>query len=113
MRGHRLLAAAVVLGALAFAPPAFAGTATSLPLCASATSIHCVALVERNDVVQPYPSTGGDPYQITAIKLSPPAYQQYNFSIARTVGSWTLDFTDVWEITIHTGAIYPAETFSR
>ncbi len=113
MRGHRLLPAAVVLAALAFTPSAFAG-ATTLAACGGATTTNCVVSVERNDVVQPYPGGGGgDPYFISAARLSAPAYQQYNFSIQRTVGSWTLDFADVWEITINTGSIYPAETFSR
>lgn len=102
----------MLFGALAFAPSAFAG-ATTLPACVGPTSTECVVSVERNDVAQPYPGGGANPYVISAARLSAPSYQQFNFSIMRTVGSWTLDFSDIWEITLNTGSIYPAETFSR
>ncbi len=99
------------LGALAVAPSAFG--ATSLPACSGGTPTNCVVSVKRDGGAIGYPSLPGDPYQVSALKLDPPAYQQFNFSIARTIGSWSLDLTDVWEITINTGSTYPAETFSR
>jgi hypothetical protein len=103
----------VVLAALAIAPSAFAIVLPPLPVCTGLVTTNCVVAVERNDVAVPYPSSPGDPYQVSAVKFPPADTQNFNFSIARTVGSWSLDSTDVWEVTLNTGSTYPAETFSR
>ncbi len=110
MRGHRL--AVAVVGAVALcAAPAAAGAI--LPLCSGGTPTTCVVSVKRDGITQPYPGGGGNPYVIQALKLDPPSNEDFNFSIDKTVGGWTLELGVPWEITINTGAIAPSQTFSR
>jgi hypothetical protein len=119
MSPRRLAVLAVAFAAAAAAPSADAGLLVPLPACGGPTTTNCVVSVTRNSVAQPYPSTGGDPYQITVASVPPPdpgelpSNEDLYLSADRTAGGWTLDSSDVWVFTINTGSLAPLTTFSR
>ncbi len=105
---HLLVA---LLFALAAAPAAAAQT---LPACGGMVTTTCVVSVERDGVPVPYPSGGGDTYQVDVMTLSPPSHQDFMLRVTRQVGGAdTLELDVPWTIVSNTGATFPAETFAR
>ena len=101
----------VALAALALAPAASA--ATTLPACSGVTPTNCVVSVARNGAPVTYPTGVGDPYQVSAARWTAGGTHYFNFTVSRTIGGFTLDVTDTWNIVLNTGSTYPGETFAR
>ena len=110
MRSFRLALAAAVVGALGAVPSAWAAP---LPACGGMVSINCVISVKLGGVTQPYPSGGGDTYEIFVDTVDDPL-SAYDFVASINLnGGGPLPLGQDWEIAVNTGDTVVGETFAR
>ena len=111
-----LMTFALGLAAVVLAAPAAADTTMPLVLCSTPSPPPCVVSVTRNSVPIPYNQTTGIGQDvISAIKyhISGDATQRFNFNIQAPDGSWTLNTSDAYALTLDLGTADPGETFER
>jgi hypothetical protein len=108
----------VVAGAAVavFAPAAPADTTTTLSVCGPVPAPPCVVSVKRNGLVIPYDAAPGgadDVVYATKFHITGDPTKRFYFNIAAPDGSWTLDVSDTYEISLNLGTADPGETFER
>ena len=99
-----------------FAPAAPADTTTTLSICDPAPAPPCVVSVKRNGLVIPYDAASGgadDVVYATKFHITGDPTKHFYFNIAAPDGSWTLDVSDTYEISLNLGTADPGETFER
>jgi hypothetical protein len=101
---------AALVAALAAAQSAWAA---ALPLCTVMVTTNCVISVEVDGVPQPYPSGGGDTYEIFVDTVDDPL-SAYDFVASINLnGGGALPLGQDWELAINTGSTVIGETFAR
>jgi hypothetical protein len=116
MRVFLTLLALAVAAVAVFAPPASADTTTPLVLCSTPHAPPCVVSVKRNGLDIPYDSplfTGNDVVDAIMFHITGDPTKRFNFNISAQDGTWTLNTSDTYGISLNLGTIDPGETFER
>jgi len=106
----RLVALAAVLGTLGVAQSAWAAP---LPLCTAMVTTNCVISVAVDGVAQPYPSGGGDTYEIFVDTVDDPLSTFDFVASVNLNGGGPLPLGQDWELAVNTGDTIIGETFAR
>jgi hypothetical protein len=104
------------VAAVLLAPSALADSTTTLSLCAPLPDPPCVVSVKRNGLDIPYNASPGgadDVVYATKFHFTGDPTKHFYFNIAAPDGSWTLDTSDTYEISLNLGSADPGETFER
>ena len=111
-----LTALALAVSAAVFAVPSSADTTTTLAVCDPIPAPPCVVSVKRNSIDIPYNAALGgvdDIVYATKFHITGDPTKRFYFNISAPDGSWTLDTSDVYEISLDLGTADPGETFER